>query len=170
MTATRKLTLAGILIAVGVICSAFYIPIGVAKCFPIQHLINVLAGVFLGPLYAVVMAFITSFIRVMTGTGSFLAFPGSMCGAFVCGILYKYSGKMFMAFLGEVFGTGIIGSLLAYPVSLLIMSKPAAIFGFIIPFGLSSLGGSIFSMVILLLMKKMNILNNLSSGGMGNGL
>ncbi len=73
MSNTKKLTIAGILISVGVICSAFYIPIGVAKVFPIQHFINVLAGVFLGPVYAVLMAFVTSLVRVLTGTGSFLS-------------------------------------------------------------------------------------------------
>ncbi|MCX7658891.1 MAG: energy coupling factor transporter S component ThiW, partial [Oscillospiraceae bacterium] len=63
MSNVKKLTIAGILVAMGVVCSAFYIPIGVAKCFPIQALINVLAGVLLGPLYAVCMAFTTSLLR-----------------------------------------------------------------------------------------------------------
>ena len=51
---TKKLALAGIYAAVGVVCSTFYIPFGFTKCFPIQHMINVLCAVTLGPVYAVI--------------------------------------------------------------------------------------------------------------------
>jgi len=54
----RKICLTGILISIGVASSAFYIPVGVAKCFPMQHMINVLAGVLLGPWYALAAAFV----------------------------------------------------------------------------------------------------------------
>ena len=74
----RKLTAAGMMVALGVCLSAFSIPIGASKCFPIQHLVNVLAGIFLGPVYGTAMAFCTSLIRNLMGTGSLLAFPGSM--------------------------------------------------------------------------------------------
>lgn len=161
----KKLTLAGVLIAVGVVCSAFYIPIGVAKCFPIQHFINVLAGVLLGPFYAVCMAFVTSLIRVISGTGSLLAFPGSMCGALLCGVLYKYTHKTAMAFIGEVVGTGVIGALLAYPIAALFMSKTGALFGFVIPFGLSTLVGSIISMVFIVALKKTGLFNQFTMEG-----
>ena len=154
MTNVKKTALAGILIALGVVCSAFYIPVGVAKCFPVQHLINVIAGIFLGPVYSVIMTFLTSLIRVMTGTGSLLAFPGSMCGALLCGILYKQTKNINLALLGEVFGTGIIGALLSYPVAIMFMSRTAAVFGFIVPFGLSSLGGTIIAAVIVYAMKR----------------
>lgn len=42
----KKLTAAGMMAAIGVCLSAFSIPVGASKCFPIQHLLNVLAGVF----------------------------------------------------------------------------------------------------------------------------
>ena len=61
----QKLAIAGVLIALAVALSGIYIPIGASKCFPIQHLVNVIAGTILGPWYAVAMAFITSLIRVM---------------------------------------------------------------------------------------------------------
>ena len=80
----KKLALAGILVAVGVVCSTFSIPVGASKCAPAQHFINILGGVFLGPSYAVAMAFVTSLLRNLLGTGTLLAFPGSMCGAFLC--------------------------------------------------------------------------------------
>ena len=53
----KKLALAGILIAVGIVCSPLSIPVGASKCAPMQHFINILGGVFLGPGYAVGMAF-----------------------------------------------------------------------------------------------------------------
>jgi len=56
----KKLALAGMQTALGVCLSAFSIPVGASKCFPIQHLLNVLAGVFLGPSYALGFAFSTA--------------------------------------------------------------------------------------------------------------
>lgn len=162
MSNVKKLTLAGILIALGVVCSAFYIPVGVAKCFPIQHLINVLAGVLLGPVYAVSMAFATSLIRVSIGTGSLLAFPGSMVGALLCGLLFKYTKKTSMAFLGEVIGTGIIGAILAFPIATFFMSRTTALFAFVIPFGLSSVAGAAISLVFIAAIRKTGLLNILN--------
>lgn len=157
----KKLSLAGILTAAGVVCSTFYIPIGVSKVFPVQHFINVLAGVILGPAYAVAMAFVTSLLRNMMGTGSLLAFPGSMCGAFLCGLLYKYTRQLGAAFIGEVIGTGFIGALLAYPVAAFVLSSNAVFYAFIIPFGFSSLTGAVISVTLLLSLKKTGILNKL---------
>lgn len=158
MSKIQKLTLSGTLVAVGTLCSAFYIPLGVAKCFPIQHLINVLAGVILGPLYAVGIAFCTSFLRLILCTGSPLAFPGSMCGALLCGLLYKHTKNMSMAFLGEVIGTGFVGAILAYPVATIFMTKPVSMFTFIIPFGVSSLVGAAVSIMLLVSIKKTGII------------
>lgn len=97
----RKLALAGILVAVGIVCSPLSIPVGASKCAPVQHFINILGGVFLGPGYSVGMAFVTSLLRNLMGTGTLLAFPGSMCGAFLCGILYKYGKRLPLAYAGS---------------------------------------------------------------------
>lgn len=158
MVKSRNLTLAGVLIALGVVCSPFYIPLGAAKCFPVQHLVNVLAGVLLGPFYSVSMAFCTSFIRVMLGTGSLLAFPGSMAGALLCGILYKYTGKTALAFVGEVAGTGIIGSVIAAGLAVSFLSSQVAVFGFVVPFGISSLVGAVMALVLIRIFKKTGVI------------
>lgn len=139
----KKLAVSAMLVAVAVSLSGFSIPIGASRCFPIQHLANVMAGVFLGPWYGVAMAFGTSLIRNLMGTGSLLAFPGSMIGAFVCGMMYRYSGKLILAYVGEVFGTGVLGGILCYPVATLIMGKEAALFAYVLPFLMSSLSGSV---------------------------
>ena len=155
----KKLALAGILVAVGIVCSPLSIPVGASKCAPIQHFINILSGVILGPGYAVGMAFVTSLLRNLMGTGTLLAFPGSMCGAFVCGILYKYGKHLPYAYAGELFGTSVIGGLLSYPVAVLLMGSKSAVFGFVVPFFISSFGGTILAVVLVTAMKKMKILD-----------
>lgn len=58
----KKLTFSALLIALGTITGyLIYIPIGVAKAFPVQHLINILSAVLLGPTYAVWNAFVIPF-------------------------------------------------------------------------------------------------------------
>jgi len=148
-----KLSISGMLIALGVILSTFYIPFGVAKCFPIQHFINVIGAVLLGPVYAVINAFLISLIRNMLGMGSLLAFPGSMIGAALAGLLYqRFSGQQFighrMACLGEVVGTGVVGGIIAALMASYLMGNRVGLLFFIIPFGISSLIGSIFSLII----------------------
>lgn len=146
----KKLALAGMMIALGVCLSTFSIPIGASKCFPVQHLLNVLAGVFLGPGYAVGFSFCTAFLRNLIGTGTLLAFPGSMVGAFCCAFLYKYSKKIPMALAGEVVGTGILGGMLCYPVAkLLLGNAEAALFTYVVPFLISTLGGSLIAAILL---------------------
>ncbi|MDO5408324.1 MAG: energy coupling factor transporter S component ThiW [Eubacteriales bacterium] len=146
---TKKVVISGMLVAVAVSLSSFAVPIGASKCFPIQHLCNVIAGVFLGPFYGVGMAFCTSLIRNMMGTGSLLAFPGSMIGAYLCGMLYQHTGKLTAAYVGEVVGTGIIGGIMCYPVATLLMGKEAALFAYVLPFLLSTGCGTAMAFVLI---------------------
>ena len=122
----KKLTISAMLVAVAVILSSFSIPIGASRCFPIQHMVNVIAAVFLGPVYGVSMAFCTALIRNLLGTGSLLAFPGSMVGAFVSAMVFKYTKAKIGAYIGEVFGTGILGGMLCYPIASMMMGQRAA--------------------------------------------
>lgn len=153
----KKICLAGIFIAISVVMSTMAIPVGTAKCLPVQHAVNVFAAVFLGPFYGVGMAFITSLIRVISGTGTLLAFPGSMCGALICGLMYKYTKNVKLTCLGEAVGTGVIGALLAYPIAAFILGKEAAIFTFIIPFSISSIGGSIAAGIIVTILARTRV-------------
>lgn len=156
---TKKLTLSALLIALGTIASnLIYIPIGAAKCFPVQHTINVLSAVLLGPWYGVANAFLISLLRNMLGTGSLMAFPGSMVGAFLSGILYLKFGKKLFAVAGEIFGTGMLGGLLAFPIAKFLLGNDVAAFYFIIPFLVSTIGGSIIGYLILGVMERSNVL------------
>ena len=121
---TKKLVLSALFIALGVATSTLLVfPIGASKCAPVQHFINVMSAVVLGPWYAVVNAFLISLIRFMMGTGSLLAFPGSMIGAALAGILYVIFKKDIAAFVGEVFGTSVLGGICAFFVAKLFMSN-----------------------------------------------
>ncbi len=146
----RKLALAGMMTALGVSLSAFSFPVGASRCFPIQHLLNVLAGVFLGPGYALGFSFSTALIRNLLGTGSLLAFPGSMIGALLGALLYRLSGKLWTAFAGEMVGTAILGGILCYPVAVLFMgNQEAAVFTYVLPFLVSTMGGCAMAAALL---------------------
>lgn len=151
----RKLTLSAMFVALGVVLgNIIYIPVGVSKCFPIQHTINVLSAILLGPGFSVSIAFIISLLRNLLGTGSLLAFPGSMIGAFLAGILYKKFKNKYLAAGGEIIGTGIIGGLLAFPISKFVMGNEVLAFFFVYPFLLSTVGGSIVALLLLPIIKK----------------
>ena len=145
----RQLTLTALFVAVGVFSShLIYVPVGIAKCFPVQHAINVLLAVLLGTRSAVGAAFATSLLRNLLGSGSLLAFPGSMIGAALAGIFYSRSGRLAGAVLGEVIGTGLLGALLAFPLAKFILGSQAGAFFFIAPFAVSSLGGSLLAWLL----------------------
>jgi energy coupling factor transporter S component ThiW len=138
----QKIALSGVLIGISVIFGTFSIPILGAKISPVQHFVNVVGAITLGPIYALLNAFVTSIIRNIMGTGSLLAFPGSMVGALLSGILYKKFRKPIIAVIGEVIGTGILGALLAYPIAAIVLGKEVALFVYIIPFTMSCSAGA----------------------------
>ncbi|MCT4598263.1 MAG: energy coupling factor transporter S component ThiW [Vallitalea sp.] len=161
---TRKTALCGVLIALGVILSPYHIPVGATKCFPWQHLINVISAILLGPIYAVMNAFVISIIRNLLGLGTLFAFPGSIFGALLAGLMYKRFANTYVAALGEVIGTGIIGAIVACPIAILFMGKNAAIFAFVIPFMVSSFSGAVIAILLFeltalkkIVMKKVSI-------------
>ena len=106
---TRKLALTAIFAAVAVVGSMFSFPVLGSKCAPVQHMVNVLCAVFLGPAWGLASAFIASLIRNLIGLGTPLAFPGSMCGALLSGLLYQRFKTLPAAWIGEIFGTAVIG-------------------------------------------------------------
>ncbi len=162
-TSTKRLAAAAMLIAVGVIGGAWSIPVGAAKCAPVQHMINILAASILPPGYGVAMAAIISTLRIGIGTGTFLAYPGSMAGALLSGLLCyaakksKKSSPLLItasAAFGELFGTAVIGGMLAYPVAVFFMGKEAALYTYILPFFISTLGGTVIGVILYNALRK----------------
>ena len=158
---TKKLSMAGILCAVAVVGSMFGIPVFGSKCVPVQHMVNILCAVMLGPWYGVGVAFCTGVIRNLLGIGSLMAFPGSMLGALLCGAVYWKTKNIPVTLLAEVFGTAVLGGLCAYPVAVLLMGVSAgdvAFYAYIVPFLISTTGGAILSAVLLGALKKSGVL------------
>lgn len=56
----KKLVTSALLVAVIIVLSGFYIPVGASKCFPIQHMVNILSAILLGPGWGVAIAFVAS--------------------------------------------------------------------------------------------------------------
>ncbi len=150
----RRITAVGLLVALGTVAAPFSIPVGVAKVYPVQHAINVIAAVLMGPVPAVVAAILTSTLRNLMGTGTPLAFPGSIFGALMAGFAYLFFKRVYAAGIGEVLGTGLIGALVAIPLARWILGFEGLAFAFIIPFTLSSIAGAILGALILQLWKK----------------
>ena len=157
----RKLVTAGMFVALAVSLSAFSIPIGASRCFPVQHMVNVLSAVFLGPFYGVAIAFCTSLIRNAMGTGTLLAFPGRMMGALCCGLVYRYTSKLLPTYAAEIAGTGILGGILAYPVAAFFLGKDAAFFTYVIPFLVSTCGGTLMAAVLIAVLYRTHALREL---------
>ena len=164
--ATLRLTVAAILTALAVVGSLFSFPVFGSKCSPVQHMVNVVCGVLLGPWYGLAAGFLAALIRNLLGLGSLLAFPGSMCGALLCGLVCRYSRKLLPTLLGEVFGTGVIGGLLAYPIAIAFMgvsSANVAFYAYIAPFLISTVVGSAIAGAIIFALQKNGALNAISS-------
>ena len=106
---TRKLVIASLLTAVAVIGSVISFPMLGSRCAPVQHMVNVFCAVLLGRWYGVSAAFVASLLRNLLGLGSLLAFPGSMCGAFLSGVVYARTKNILLTVVAEALGTGIIG-------------------------------------------------------------
>lgn len=161
---TIRLAVAGILVAVAVVGSLFSFPVFGSKCSPVQHMVNVICGVLLGPWYAFGAGFLAALIRNLLGLGSLLAFPGSVCGSLLCGLVWKYSKKLLPTLAGEVFGTGVIGGLLAYPIAIAFMGVSAsnvAFYAYVVPFLISTVVGSMIAGAIIFALKKNGILNTM---------
>ncbi len=163
-TNVKKLAIASVFCAAAVVGSLFSFPVFGSKCAPMQHMVNILCAVLLGPSYGLGAAFASSLIRNLLGLGSLMAFPGSMIGALLSGLAYRKIPHLSAALVGEVFGTSVLGGLCAYPVAILLMGQSAAdiaFYAYIIPFFISTAAGAVISAVLLYTMKTAGILSSM---------
>ena len=162
----KKLALAGMFCALAVVGSVFSFPIFGSKCAPVQHMVNILCAVLLGPYYGVGVALVASLLRNLLGLGSLMAFPGSMFGALLCGLTYHKAKQLLPTLVAEVFGTSILGGLCAYPVAILLMGKSAgdiAFYAYIIPFLVSTAGGAVIAGVLLFSLQRSGALHSMQA-------
>ena len=157
----KKLALAGMLCALCVVGSVFSFPMFGSKCAPIQHMVNVTCAVLLGPWWGVGVAFVASLLRNLLGLGSLMAFPGSMFGALLCGVVYWKTKNILATLVGEV-----LGGLCAYPVAIFLMGKSAgdiAFYAYIVPFLISTAVGSIIAGVLVYSLQRSGALRSMQN-------
>ncbi len=138
-----KMILLSMFVAIGVVISPI---LRVEGMCPMQHLVNVVCAVFLGPWYSLLCALLIGIIRMIFLGIPPLALTGAIFGAFLSGVLYRKSkGKIIFAVIGEIIGTGIIGSIVSYPLMAFLMGRTGLTLFFYTPMfiGATIIGGTV---------------------------
>ncbi|WP_306483702.1 energy coupling factor transporter S component ThiW [Anaerococcus sp.] len=135
-------------VAIGVIISPILRFEGFA---PTAHFVNIVCSVFLGPWYSLLNGIITAAIRMSLMGIPPLAITGQVFGAFLSGFLYRKSkGSILACVIGEIVGTGIIGSIASYPVMSLLWGKGDITWYFYLPsFLIATLIGGTVAFIFL---------------------
>jgi energy coupling factor transporter S component ThiW len=153
----RRLVYTALLAALTVALSTVVIiPVGPTKVQPMQHAMNVIAGIFLGPWYAMLGAVITGLVRNFMGTGTVFAFPGGIPGALLVGLAYKYTKKDWAALLEPV-GTGPIGATLSVYLVAPLVDRTMAFWTIQTAFLASSILGTYIGLVLVLALKRARV-------------
>lgn len=140
-----------------VLCTFVYFP----AMAPFQHFVNVLAAVFLGPWYGLAAAFLTGVLRMMSGR-TIQAVVGAVFGAFLSGLFYRKTQRLWAAVLGEVIGTGFISAMVAYPLMKLWYGLDAQSPFYYIPFYTpSSMMGAFLAVLVLGALGRSGVLKRL---------
>ena len=164
---SRRIAFSAVLIALGVALSFFpgSIPIGPVRIFPFQHMINVISGILLGPLFGGFIALSIGVLRIGSGTGSLFAITGGVPGAIVVGLVYRYLWKRYSAAFAEPIGTAIGALLSAALVAPAIGASMPQIAGltsqwalFIIIFWMASIPGAILGYIIMRILKRSGLI------------
>ncbi|SIS45376.1 energy coupling factor transporter S component ThiW [Salimicrobium flavidum] len=161
MNRTKMLTTMAVLTALGTLgAQMLWFPAGVAKAYPVQHAVNVVAAVSLGPVPAVTIAFLIGVLRNLLGLGTLLAFPGGMVGALFAGISYHFTKRVGGAVTGEIIGTGLFGSLASVPIANILMGSEAGVFAFVPSFIVSTVTGALIGWMVSVRLKQTSIVTN----------
>ena len=101
---TLRMVMLAMMVAIGVVISPI---LRIEGMCPTAHLVNIVCSVLMGPWYSLLCATMIGVIRMM-----FMGIPP-----------LALTGAVFGAFLSGVFGTGIIGSMVSYPVMAFLMGR-----------------------------------------------
>ncbi|MFV0315041.1 MAG: energy coupling factor transporter S component ThiW [Anaerotignum sp.] len=155
----KKQTILAMLVALGYVLNTFvYFP----SMAPFQHMINVIAAVLLGPNLSFLCALMIGILRMMLNGRTILAVIGAVIGAYLSGLCYKRSNKLYMAVVGEVIGTGIISAIVAYPFMVHFYGlPPTSIFTYVPFFMPSSLMGASIGFVLIKSLEKTGTLKKM---------
>ena len=159
--ALRRMVLLSMLVAVGVVLSPILRVPGMA---PMQHFINVVCAVLLGPWYALSCALMIAFLRMTLMGINLLAVTGAVFGAVLSGLVYQKSGKLLGAVAGEIIGTGVIGAMVSYPVMAFIYGHgDVALFTYIPSFILGTIIGGLLGYIFLRALQRQGVLDDLKN-------
>jgi len=151
----KQVSLAAMLITLGVVIAPYlWFFVGTSKANPSQHMINALAGVLLGPLWAAFIAFCIGLIRMNFGVGTIFSMPGGIPGGLMVGLFYWFLRKTGrkhpeLAALTEPIGTIFIGVPLAVYLIGPLFGKELTLIIALIGWSFSCIPGCIFGFVIL---------------------
>ncbi len=159
---SSRLAVVSMLTALGVVFS-FYpgpVPVGPTLVFPFQSMINVIAGILLGPWYAAVVALAVGLIRISLHTGTVFSLPGGIPGAILVGLTYRLTKSYLSAFV-EIPGTALIGALLSAFFVAPAIGKNATFGFFVLAFLPPALLGSAIGYLIMMALKKRRIIERI---------
>ncbi|MFE2777447.1 MULTISPECIES: energy coupling factor transporter S component ThiW [Lactobacillales] len=149
----QKMTILAMMIAMDVVLSPLFRVEGIA---PMSSVMNVIAAVLMGPIYGTVMALACGILRMILFGIPPLALTGAVFGAFLAGVGYKWMNTYLGAIIGEFIGTGLIGSLLSYPIMVWFTGSAQGMYWFVYTpwFILGALSGSLIAYLVLVRIDK----------------
>ncbi|HXZ89945.1 MAG TPA: energy coupling factor transporter S component ThiW [Candidatus Dormibacteraeota bacterium] len=150
-----KLATVSILTALGVGFSFFPgpIPVGPTLVFPFQSMINVIAGILVGPWYAGAVALAVGVIRIFLHTGTVFSLPGGIPGAILVGVTYRLT-KSYLSAFAEIPGTALVGAFLsAFLIAPMIGSNATLLF-FVAAFTPPAVLGSVIGYIVMIALRK----------------
>ncbi len=156
---TSKLAVTSILTALGVVFSfdPGPVPVGPTLVFPFQSMINVIAGILLGPWYAAAVALAVGIIRMSVHTGTVFSLPGGIPGAILVGLTYKVT-KSYLSAFAEIPGTALVGAFLSAFLVAPIVGRSATLSFFILAFTPPAVLGSVVGYIIMIALRKRGII------------
>ncbi len=158
----RKLIVLALMVALDVVLSPLFRIEGMA---PMSSVMNVIGVVLMGPLYGTMMALTCGILRMLILGIPPLALTGAVFGAFLAGLGYRYGHRVYWAVLGEIIGTGLIGSLLSYPVMVWFTGTTNGMYWFLYTprfFG-GSISGSLIGFILLKKLMKVSIFSEIQN-------
>ena len=157
---TKKMVLTAMLACLAFVLNTYvYFP----SMAPFQHFVDVIAAVLLGPWYACAAAFLCGIMRMMSGR-TIQAVTGAIFGPVFGGLIYRKTKNVYLVFVGEVFGTGVIGACASYPLMKMFYGLDAQSPFYYIPFYTpSAIVGAAMGVVVVLILKKTGVLNRMQN-------
>ena len=155
---TRKMILTAMFGCLAFVLNTFvYFP----SMAPFQHFVDVMAAVFLGPWYACAAAFLCGVMRMLCGR-TIQALVGAIFGPIVGGLLYRRFHNFWVVLIGEVFGTGILGAMTAYPLMRMFYGLDPHSPFYYVPFYIpSAVVGGCMGVAVLLILKRTGMLDRM---------